>query len=133
TIGSDGVGADRAQERIVVGLLAAKIRAAARAAAESPADEAQISLDEHAVAEQQVEKRRIAERFHQELQRVVEAVERIDASLDEEGVGEARQGDDRSESDPKRGQIKRERCGGRDRDERLGGVPWGERENVRAA
>src|SRR5208283_3859935 len=77
-VGRDRVGADRAQERVVLALLAAEVRAGLIAEAELPADPAQIGLDEHAVAEHQVEETRVAKRLHDLLHRMVEAVERID-------------------------------------------------------
>src|SRR5208337_3668732 len=100
---------DRAQERIVLTLLAAEVRARLVAAVERPADPAQIRLDEHAVAEHQVEERRIAEARDDLMHSVMEAEERVDAALGQEGVGEPGQGVDggKSPDQRSRGQGKR--------------------------
>ena len=79
------------------------------AEAEPPADEAQIGLDEHAVAEQEVEEARIAEEFDDLMHAVVEAVERVDPALDQKEVGEPRQGvNDRASPTGERSQIERQ-------------------------
>jgi hypothetical protein len=101
-VGGDRVGADRAQERVVLALLAAEIRARLIAQAELPADPAQIGLDEGAVAEHQVEEARVAERLHDLLHRMTEAIERIDPALDQEDVGEPRRRVDNQDSDDER-------------------------------
>ncbi len=81
---------------------------------ELPADQAQIRLDEDAVAEHQVEEGRVADDPHDLLQGVMEAVERIDACPREEEVGEPRNGrhrhepaDQRAERHDERGRSRR--------------------------
>ena len=81
-------------------LAAAEVRSGRLARGEPPADEAQVGIDEDAVAEQEIEERRIADRVDDPPHAVVEAVERVDPADLQEAVRDSRHGvDDRERGD----------------------------------
>ena len=115
-------------------LLAAEVRAGLVADAELPADPAQIGLDEYAVAEHQIEEARVAHDLDDLLHPMMEAVERVDAALDQERPRRSAEATWTMSRPPMSMTSVTASAApaaiGRSRD---GGVPWAERKGVVAS
>ena len=95
-------GADAAQERIVVALVGAHVRAGLLDLVQVPADVAHVSRDERRVAEQHAEELRIADAQDDALQQMVEAEHRVGHTDLQEHHAQPRDHIDRDEPEDQR-------------------------------